>query len=71
MLTRYSNKPCVRLQQAIVEHLEMVLEHPDLNNSGLSNTCKRLKTHWEQRDLEIDVEGNFSFNAETNFRNLH
>lgn len=71
MLTRYSNKPCARLQHAIVEHFGMVLEHPDLNNSGLSNTCKRLKTHWEQRDLDIDVDGNFSLNAETHFRNLH
>jgi hypothetical protein len=71
MLTRYNNKPCERLQHAIVEHFGMVLEHPNLNNSGLSNTCRRLKTHWEQSHLDSDVESNFFIRSETHFRNLH
>ncbi len=71
MLTRYNNKPCERLQNAIVEHFEMVLEHPNLHNSGLSNTCRRLKTHWEQMHPDFDVDTYFSTISETHLRNLH
>ncbi len=71
MLTRHNKKPCQRLQNAIVEHFEMILEHPGLHNAGLSNTCQRLKTHWEQNLPDIDANTGVFLSSEISLRNLH
>ncbi len=42
LMTRYANGQDQKLVQPIVDHFDWLAKHPDLVNSSLRQTCRRL-----------------------------
>lgn len=58
LMTRHSQSPKAGLEQAIVDHMQMLASHPNCNSKVLTDASHRLSMSWRQeaRLKELGIE---------------
>lgn len=70
LMTRHSKAPKANLEQSIVEHLQMLTNHPECKSQELKDVCKRLLITWKQeariKELGLDQTSSLNQSIKTN-----
>ena len=55
LFTRQNNAPQAKIARAIVDHLQILADHPDCDSEVIKETARRLSCAWKQelRALEL------------------
>lgn len=56
MMTRYASGQDSHLVQPIIDHFDWLSKHPDLVNTSLQLTCRRLQKSWLLQSAKLNSE---------------
>ena len=54
MMTRYASGKDKALVQPIIDHFDWLAKHPDLVNTSLQQTCRRLQKNWLLQSAQVN-----------------